>query len=68
MSVEDTSQDANLCNQGLKPVQVWVPDTQSPTFREDLHMQIARLDPADEQDALEYIGGVVEFPDAGKSA
>ncbi|MGB0344748.1 MAG: antitoxin MazE family protein [Coraliomargarita sp.] len=72
MSVGDASQRMRLYRErlrarGLKPVQIWVHDTQAPAFRDDLRKQIKRLNPAAEQDALDFIENVAEFPEAENS-
>ena len=69
MSVGDASQRMRLYRErlrarGLKPVQIWVHDTQAPAFRDELRKQIERLNPAAEQDALDFIESVAEFPEA----
>lgn len=53
---------ARLREQGLRPVQVWVPDVDSPGFRTALRRQIRRLDAAQEADALDFISAVAENP------
>ncbi len=37
---------------GLRPVQVWVPDTRSPEFAERVRRECARMNAADERDGL----------------
>ena len=44
-----------LRNQGLRPVQIWVPDPKSPVFRRELRRQVARLDAAHEVETLAFI-------------
>jgi len=51
---------ARLRNQGLRPVQVWVPDPKSPVFRRELRRQVARLDAAHEAETLAFIAAVSE--------
>jgi hypothetical protein len=48
--------------QGLKPVQIWVPDVDAPGFREDLRRQVAALNQADEAEAMAFIEAVMEDP------
>lgn len=56
---------ARLRKQGLKPVQLWLYDTKSKTFRDEIHRQcraIAKHDPAGhEMDA--WIEAASEWPD-----
>jgi hypothetical protein len=41
---------------GLRPVQLWVPDTRRPSFAEECHRQSAALsDDAHEKDVLDWI-------------
>jgi hypothetical protein len=41
---------------GLRPVQVWVPDTTAPSFARKLRRQIALLrDQPEEREALDFI-------------
>lgn len=47
-----------LKEQGLRPVQIWVPDSDAPAFRRDLRMQVARLDAVDEAAALAFVVGL----------
>lgn len=51
---------AKLRKQGLRPVQVWVPDQSTPGFRQKLKRQIMKLDPEDESDALAFIENVTD--------
>jgi hypothetical protein len=51
-----------LREQGLRPVQIWVPDPEVPGFRRSLRKQVARLDAAVEADALGFIAAVAEDP------
>ncbi len=53
---------ARLREQGLKPVQIWVPDVNAPGFRVEIRRQLRRLDPADEAEALAFISAVAEDP------
>lgn len=34
---------ARLREQGLRPIQIWVPDTRSPAFRSEAHRQSAAV-------------------------
>lgn len=49
--------------QGLKPVQVWVPDVDAPGFREELCRQVAALNEADETEAMAFIEAVMDDPE-----
>lgn len=49
--------------QGLKPVQVWVPDVDAPGFREELRRQVAALNEADETEAMAFIEAVMDDPE-----
>ena len=44
-----------LRRQGLRPVQIWVPDQRAPGFRAELKRQVELLDTQDEADALDFI-------------
>lgn len=41
--------------QGLRPIQIWVPDSSNAQFRRSLRRQVRRLNVADEADALAFI-------------
>lgn len=49
---------------GLREVRLVVPDTRIADIRQRLALQVARLSPADEQDALDWIEQVSEFDEA----
>ncbi len=49
-----------LHGQGLRPVQIWVPDSRLPGFARELRKQVARLDKADEAATLAFIEAVAE--------
>jgi len=51
---------ARLRGQGLRPVQVWVPDIQAPGFKAEIRRQVRRLDAGDEAEALAFIQAVGE--------
>ncbi len=53
-----------LRSQGLRPIQIWVPDTRAPGFAEECRRQ-ARLvnDSTGERDALEFIDQVADWGD-----
>ena len=50
---------------GLRPVQIWVADTRSPTFAEIFHRQaraVAASDPAGDE-IMRVVGSVAEWPE-----
>lgn len=49
-----------LRSQGLRPVQIWVPDCHAPNFQESIRQQIQQLDSIDEKEALDFIDRVAE--------
>jgi len=53
---------ARLRKQGLKPVQIWVPDQRAAGFDEALRRQVEALDLSDERGALEFVAEVAEWP------
>lgn len=55
---------ARLRKQGLKPVQIWVPDSRTPGFDEALRSQVESLDADEERKALEFISRVAEWPES----
>lgn len=61
-SVKMRDYRARLRAQGLRPVQIWVPDPAAPGFMRELRKQVARLDPAHEADVLAFIEAVAEEP------
>lgn len=66
MAVKDTQQRmkdyrARLRGQGLRPVQVWVPDQRQPGFREALKQQINSLNQVEETDALDFIEATADW-------
>jgi hypothetical protein len=65
MAAKDTAKRmsdyrSRLRREGLRPVQVWVPDQRAAGFRSKLRKQVLRLDPQEEADALAFIEHVVE--------
>ncbi|MEY8018911.1 antitoxin MazE family protein [Mycobacterium servetii] len=53
-----------LREQGLRPIQIWVPDTRAPGFAEEAHRQAARVATAD--DAAEdqaWVDDISQFND-----
>jgi hypothetical protein len=63
MGTKERMQDyrLRLRKQGLRPVQIWVPDQRAPGFRKQLLKQIERLDQQDEANALDFIAEVVDW-------
>lgn len=53
---------ARLRRQGLRPVQIWLPDQRTAGFREELKRQIETLDRKDEDKALRFIEQSVDWP------
>jgi len=49
---------------GLREVRLIVPDTRIVEVKQRLALQVARLSPANEQDALDWIEQVSEFDEA----
>ncbi len=54
---------SRLRGQGLRPVQIWIPDRRLPNFGAELNRQVAALDAADEADALRFIETVADGGD-----
>jgi hypothetical protein len=55
---------ARLRSQGLRPIQIWVPDTSAPGFDEECHRQslaLAHSPSADEDQA--FVDAISCFPD-----
>ena len=52
---------ARLRKQGLRPIQIWVPDQDQPEFSRTLKKQIQALDSAEESKALEFIAETVDW-------
>ncbi len=54
-----------LREQGLRPVQVWVPDVNSPVFREQAHLQsLAVSGDAAAVDDQAFVDAISEFNEA----
>jgi hypothetical protein len=52
-----------LRSQGLRPVQIWVPDTTAPGFADECRRQAQRVNrSAGEHDALELIEKIADCP------
>ena len=65
MSAKDTVKRmsdyrSRLRREGLRPIQVWVPDQRAAGFKTKLRKQVLRLDPQDEADALAFIEHIAE--------
>ncbi|MCZ6674265.1 MAG: DUF3018 family protein [Verrucomicrobia bacterium] len=65
MTAKDTAKRmsdyrSRLRREGLRPVQVWVPDQRAAGFQTKLRKQVLRLDPQDEADALTFIEHIAE--------
>jgi hypothetical protein len=43
---------------GLRPVQIWVPDVRSKSFKAKLRRQVSALDPSLESEAMDFIEAV----------
>ncbi len=50
--------------QGLRPIQIWVPDTRSPAFRSEAHRQSAAIAASDHAaDDQAFIGAISDWGD-----
>lgn len=55
-----------LRSQGLRPVQIWVPDTKAPGFAEECRRQAQRINSATgEQESLGFIDDIANWDDQG---
>jgi hypothetical protein len=53
---------ARLREQGLRPIQIWVPDVRSPAFRSEAHRQSAAIaDSAHARDDQAFIDAVTDW-------
>jgi len=53
-----------LRKQGLRPIQIWVPDVRSPAFRAEAHRQsLAVANNAGEQDDQAFIDSISDWGD-----
>ncbi|HLF10357.1 MAG TPA: antitoxin MazE-like protein [Gammaproteobacteria bacterium] len=43
---------------GLRPIQIWVPDFRSKSFKAKVRRQVADLDPSLESEAIDFIDAV----------
>lgn len=50
-----------LRDEGLRPVQIWVPDTRNPSFLKQLKQDVASLSHPHEKKALEFIEQASDF-------
>ena len=49
---------------GLRPIQIWVPDTRKPEFQEECRRQSRMLrEDAQEQEVLDWLGDVADRTD-----
>ncbi len=50
---------------GLRPVQIWVPDTRAPGFAAECHRQAERVKAAadTERETLDFIDAAADWPD-----
>jgi len=55
---------ARLRKQGLRPIQIWIPDQRAPGFEDELKRQLQQLDPQDEADALEFIAESADWSES----
>jgi hypothetical protein len=54
----------NLRRRGLRPVQIWVPDTRSPAFAAEVRRQCAQINVTDRADHLmDWVESVSTFDD-----
>jgi hypothetical protein len=55
---------ARLREQGLRPIQIWVPDVRSPAFRSEAHRQsLAIATSSDARDDQAFIDAVSDWGD-----
>lgn len=55
---------ARLREQGLRPIQIWVPDVRSPTFRAAAHRQsLAVAGSAHAHDDQAFVDGTLDWED-----
>jgi hypothetical protein len=52
-----------LRQQGLRPVQIWVPDQRAPRFMEELERQVKNLSQQDEKEVLDLLERVGDWPE-----
>jgi hypothetical protein len=53
-----------LRTQGLRPIQIWVPDVRNPRFREEAHRQSLLVAKSEsERDDQAFIDSVTQFDD-----
>lgn len=52
-----------LRQQGLRPVQIWVPDQRAPRFMEELERQVKNLDKKDEKETLDLLERIADWPE-----
>ncbi|UEM07565.1 antitoxin MazE family protein (plasmid) [Skermanella rosea] len=55
---------AQLRAQGLRPIQIWVPDVRSPTFKEEARRQSRAVAAApDEADTMDFLEDIQDLGD-----
>ena len=54
---------ARLRRQGLRPVQIWVPDQQAPRFMEELKRQVNNLNQKDENETMDLLERIADWPE-----
>ena len=52
-----------LPQQGLRPVQIWVPDQRAPQFMEELERQVKNLSQQDEKETLDLLERISAWPE-----
>lgn len=52
-----------LRQQGLRPVQIWIPDQRAPRFMEELERQVKNLSQQDENETLDLLERVSDWPE-----
>jgi hypothetical protein len=52
-----------LRQQGLRPVQIWVPDQRAPRFMEELERQVKNLSEQDENETLDLLERISDWPE-----
>lgn len=52
-----------LRQQGLRPVQIWVPDQRAPRFMEELERQVKNLSQQDENETLDLLERISDWPE-----
>lgn len=56
---------ARLRQQGLRPVQIWVPDRRAPGFAEECRRQVRRINrSSEERDVLDFVDAAADWGEA----